>query len=308
MIAPCGRYTKPSREACGSCHDTINWATGANHKGGAQLDDKACASCHQPESSAEFDASIKGAHTIPVKSKQLKGLTASITSVTNVTPGKKPTAVFVLKNAMPFSLGPGTGVSYCPTGLPATGTPALFCFQPNTALRPEVGKTKEIGVNIRYDGLVVANDALRFKANVLRNELTDFIEQTTVFNGVAAQGGQIYASPAGFCIQYQNIPSARIEGAEFESAYDAGSWFAGLAGSTLRGKNLVTNQPLLKIPPARSLEHLPRGWGVLADDLLGSIYAAIVLYFGWYVASQQFDTMPLRPFFLSVPGSTLGPH
>ena len=35
---------------------------------------------------------------------------------------------------------------------------------------------------------------------------------------------------------------------------------------------------ILKIPPARRLEHLPRGWGVLADDLLGSIYAAALLH------------------------------
>jgi phosphatidylglycerophosphatase A len=35
---------------------------------------------------------------------------------------------------------------------------------------------------------------------------------------------------------------------------------------------------ILKIPPARRLEKLPRGWGVLADDLLGSIYAAGLLY------------------------------
>ena len=35
---------------------------------------------------------------------------------------------------------------------------------------------------------------------------------------------------------------------------------------------------IVKIPPARQLEKLPRGWGVLADDLLGSVYAAIVLH------------------------------
>lgn len=35
---------------------------------------------------------------------------------------------------------------------------------------------------------------------------------------------------------------------------------------------------ILKIPPARRLEHLPRGYGVLADDLLGSIYAALCLW------------------------------
>jgi phosphatidylglycerophosphatase A len=35
---------------------------------------------------------------------------------------------------------------------------------------------------------------------------------------------------------------------------------------------------IVKIPPAHSLEKLPRGWGVLADDLLGSLYAAAVLH------------------------------
>src|SRR4029078_4304144 len=58
--------TNPSRDACGSCHDDINWASGANHPGGAQADDSACASCHVPDSGAEFDASIKGAHLIPL--------------------------------------------------------------------------------------------------------------------------------------------------------------------------------------------------------------------------------------------------
>jgi OmcA/MtrC family decaheme c-type cytochrome len=46
----------------------------------------------------EFDASIKGAHTIPLKSKQLKGITATVVSVSNMEAGKKPTAVFLLKN------------------------------------------------------------------------------------------------------------------------------------------------------------------------------------------------------------------
>ncbi|HYK00345.1 MAG TPA: OmcA/MtrC family decaheme c-type cytochrome [Thermoanaerobaculia bacterium] len=91
-------FTKPGREACGSCHDDINWVTGANHAAGAQLNDNQCASCHQPSSEAEFDASIKGAHMIPLKSKQLKGITATVVSATNMAAGKKPTAVFLLKN------------------------------------------------------------------------------------------------------------------------------------------------------------------------------------------------------------------
>lgn len=36
-----------------------------------------------------------------------------------------------------------------------------------------------------------------------------------------------------------------------------------------------------KLPPARRLENLPGGWGVLADDLLGSVYAAALLWGLW---------------------------
>jgi OmcA/MtrC family decaheme c-type cytochrome len=92
-------YTRPSRAVCGSCHDNVNFATGVNHAGGKQLDDVECAKCHVPDSGVEFDASIKGAHTLPLMSKQLKGITASVISVSNFAAGKKPTAVFSLKNA-----------------------------------------------------------------------------------------------------------------------------------------------------------------------------------------------------------------
>jgi OmcA/MtrC family decaheme c-type cytochrome len=90
--------TNPSRAACGSCHDDVNWVTGANHMAGPQADDVACATCHIPDSGDEFDASVKGAHTLPLQSKQLKGINASIVSVSNVTVGKQPTIVFKLTN------------------------------------------------------------------------------------------------------------------------------------------------------------------------------------------------------------------
>ena len=47
---------------------------------------------------------------------------------------------------------------------------------------------------------------------------------------------------------------------------------------------------IIKFPLARWSEQLPKGWGVLADDLIGSIYAALFLHaaayffptwFGW---------------------------
>jgi OmcA/MtrC family decaheme c-type cytochrome len=89
-------YTRPNRAACGSCHDDVNFATGEGHPAGAYADDSACASCHVPQGDREFDASIKGAHTVPLKSAQLKGLIATIVSVDGAAPGQKPTVTFQL--------------------------------------------------------------------------------------------------------------------------------------------------------------------------------------------------------------------
>lgn len=91
-------YSFPSRRACGTCHDSINWATGENHAGGPATDDSACATCHIPDSGAEFDASILAAHTIPVFSDQLAGLRAEIVGVSNVAAGQRPTIQIKVTN------------------------------------------------------------------------------------------------------------------------------------------------------------------------------------------------------------------
>lgn len=103
-------YAFPGRAACASCHDDIDWVTGANHPGGPQADDSQCASCHQPQGGREWDASIRGAHTVPFKSTQLRGLNAKIVSVSNTAPGQKPAVVFQLTQndssfVTPSSLG-----------------------------------------------------------------------------------------------------------------------------------------------------------------------------------------------------------
>lgn len=99
-------YTKPSIAACGSCHDDLNFTTGANHVAGPAADGT-CATCHQPVGSAEWDAGIKTAHTVPLKSAQLKGFKASIISVTNFAPGKKPIVTFKLQNGDNTPVDPG---------------------------------------------------------------------------------------------------------------------------------------------------------------------------------------------------------
>jgi hemoglobin/transferrin/lactoferrin receptor protein len=108
-------------------------------------------------------------------------------------------------------------------------------------LRPEVGKNGEFGFNIKRDDWLSAGDKLRIKTSYFQNNVDDFID--TAFVPL----GPICATPP-FCAQYQNIANARIEGVEFEATYDRGSWFVGLAGSKLHGRNLTNGQPLAKVP------------------------------------------------------------
>jgi OmcA/MtrC family decaheme c-type cytochrome len=125
----------PSRAACGSCHDDVDFATGKNHDGGVQTDDSKCSTCHPADTGLEFDLSVAGVHTMPWKSKQLKGLKVAITGIT-AQPGSKPTVTFtVTDNANnPVALsglgrlyftisGPTSDYAYL---LPATGFQGVF--------------------------------------------------------------------------------------------------------------------------------------------------------------------------------------
>jgi OmcA/MtrC family decaheme c-type cytochrome len=95
---PTNYLTKPSRRACGSCHDDVNFATGENHAGLPQVSDNQCANCHIPEGELEFDLSIKGAHTIDRFSKELAGTNFEILGVDDSAPGRNPTVRFSITN------------------------------------------------------------------------------------------------------------------------------------------------------------------------------------------------------------------
>ncbi len=90
--------TNPTRAACGSCHDDVNFATGVNHPGGPQFDDNLCATCHIPQGEIDFDASIKGAHVAPTASTLLTGLAVAITKVSNGTAGTAPAVAFTVQD------------------------------------------------------------------------------------------------------------------------------------------------------------------------------------------------------------------
>lgn len=93
--------TEVSRAACGSCHDDVNFVSGSNHGGGIQLNDNNCSGCHIPSSGREFDLSVEGSHTIPLKSAQIPGVNFEIVGVesaetgsTRVAPGEHPRVTF----------------------------------------------------------------------------------------------------------------------------------------------------------------------------------------------------------------------
>ena len=92
--------TTPTRAACGSCHDNVNFATGQNHSADnmPEVTDNQCSQCHTPQGDLEFDASIKGAHVVPQDSVANPGLVFTIQNVANGGPGQKPTVTFTVKD------------------------------------------------------------------------------------------------------------------------------------------------------------------------------------------------------------------
>jgi hemoglobin/transferrin/lactoferrin receptor protein len=163
-------------------------------------------------------------------------ITVGITPVQGFTPyasyaeGYRAPSITETLIAGAHATGGGPPLFTCPDG-----NSGLFCFLQNPNLRPEVGKNKEIGLNLKYDGIFTAGDSFRAKLNVFRNDVDDYIDlvastpQATMFGNFS----KFY--------QYQNTAGARIQGFEGEAAYDAGAWFAAVAGNVLEGKNTFTN-------------------------------------------------------------------
>ena len=174
-------------------------------------------------------------------------ITIGVTPVAGFTPyvsyaeGYRAPAITETLISGAHATGGGPAFFNCPGG-----TVGLFCFLPNANLRPEVGKNKEIGLNLKYDGIFAANDSFRGKFNVFRNDVDGYIDL------VASRPVPVppFGSFSQF-YQYQNIAQARIEGVEAETMYDAGLWYVGVAGHLIRGKNVATNIGLATITPRK---------------------------------------------------------
>jgi len=88
--------SRPSRAACGSCHDHVNFETGEGHSpfNLVMLDDSQCHLCHVPDTGREFDFSIRGAHTVGYLSTMLNGVYLEVDKVINTKPGQFPRVTF----------------------------------------------------------------------------------------------------------------------------------------------------------------------------------------------------------------------
>ncbi len=148
--------TNPTRAACGSCHDDVNFTTGQNHPGGFQSDDTQCADCHIPQGEQPFDASIMGAHVVATDTAAtypqnpntlLSGINLLITGVTNTGAGSAPVVAFTLLDdskkpiaisalgSLSFTMaGPTTDYGYTIFGA-NTGTPGYVSESAMTAAK-----------------------------------------------------------------------------------------------------------------------------------------------------------------------------
>jgi phosphatidylglycerophosphatase A len=68
-----------------------------------------------------------------------------------------------------------------------------------------------------------------------------------------------------------------------------GQWIALAGASQLNWKSWLAAFALFRLfdiwkpPPVRQLERLPAGWGIVADDTMAGVYAALVLFAaGWF--------------------------
>jgi OmcA/MtrC family decaheme c-type cytochrome len=152
--------TNPTRVACGSCHDDVNFATGANHPGGFQMDDTQCADCHIPHGETPFDASIMGAHVVATDTAAfypqnpdalISGINVVITGVTNNKAGSAPVVAFTLldNNNNPIALTALGSLSFTMAGPTAdfgytifgtnTSTPGYVTESALTAAKCDTG-------------------------------------------------------------------------------------------------------------------------------------------------------------------------
>ena len=106
---------------------------------------------------------------------------------------------------------------------------------PNPNLRPETNETQEYGFGLRFDDLMLAGDALEFKASYFDTHAKDYISTTVDF-------------AAATTMSY-NVPNAKIWGWDVMAKYSASLFNLDLAYNRTRGKDSDTGEYISSISP-----------------------------------------------------------
>lgn len=141
--------TKPSREACGACHDAIDWATGKSvvkgkkdHAGGPQANDAACAACHPADTGGVMPVAV--AHD-PKVNMEHDDVALSMSASKNgkfYVAGEKPVVTIVIKDAK------GTPIDH--TKVDATNYAAanLYVYGPRANSKPVLTLAAKTGISL----------------------------------------------------------------------------------------------------------------------------------------------------------------
>lgn len=106
---------------------------------------------------------------------------------------------------------------------------------PNPNLRPETNETQEYGFGLRFDDLLLADDALEFKASYFDTHAKDYISTTVDF-------------AAATTMSY-NVPNAKIWGWDVMAKYSASLFNLDVAYNRTRGKDTDTGEYISSISP-----------------------------------------------------------
>lgn len=129
---------------------------------------------------------------------------------------------------------PWEGIQFYAQYAEALRMPSLFettagfsvATTPDSNLKPEHTKNRELGFNVLRNGVLQKSDALRVKAAYFQNRTEDYLTRTIPNAWENTSAG----INAGF-FRMRNIESVEFQGAEMSLEYDNGQWFGDVSGT-----------------------------------------------------------------------------